>query len=205
MGERVSDDYIRTYLGLMGSGKTTQALRDVENRQRVIVYSPGSTNPLMLSYPYIYDTAEYLRDFKRYRELYPRLRVEKKAFPSEFFKILSSSEIRGYTLVLDDVAALKTCGQERSDFEAFIRTVRFNQNQVILTTHRARKDLPPLVHVIGTSFFYVGPGTRSKREIETLYELANYPISLEDFTKGLETNPARNGTRSAGVFKIRGF
>lgn len=201
MGQGLTGDYIRTYLGLMGSGKTTQALRELESKERVIVYSPGSSNPLMHTYPYIYDTLQYLRDFQKYLSMYPKLRIEKRAFPSEFFKTLA--RVRGYAILLDDVAALKTSGQERADFEAFVRTVRFNGNQVIITTHRANSDLPPLVRTIGTSFFYVGPGTRSKRELDTLYELTNYPVTLEEFSNGLIRNPARSGNRPAGLFPIR--
>lgn len=195
-------DYIRTYLGLMGSGKTTQAFRDIERSPRVIVYSPGTTNPLMLTLPYVHDTSNYLKDFSRWIKLHPRIRFEKKAFPSMMFRVLS--QVKGYSILLDDVAALKTNGQERADFEAFIRTIRFNGNHLVMTTHRARKDLPPLVNVLGTSFYYVGPGPRYRKEIEALYELVNYPISEEEFIRGLEANPARNGTKSAGIFKIRG-
>lgn len=202
MGKGVSGDYIRTYLGLMGSGKTTQALRDVQGAARVIIYSPGSSNPLMGQYPFIYDTPDYLKNFTRYLGIYPRVRVEKRAFPSTFFREMS--RVRGYAIVLDDLAALKTSGHEKNDFDAFIRTVRFNDNRVILTTHRARGDISPLVRNIGTSFYYVGPGVRSPWELKTLYELTNYPISYEEFCSKLQNNPPRNGTKSAGVFKIRG-
>lgn len=194
-------DYIRIYLGLMGSGKTTQALRDVENLPRVLIFSPASTNPLMAKYPYIYDTPEYLQSFGKFLEMYPRLRIEKRAAPSPLFKILSN--LRGYTIVFDDIAALKTTAEERSDFEAFVRTIRYNGNQVIITTHRARKDLPPLVQTLATSLYYVGPGSHSRREIETLYELVNYPISSEEFASRLKANLPRNGGQAAGIFGIR--
>lgn len=170
----------------MGSGKTTQALKDVEGRQRVVIYSPGCSNKAMNRYPFIYDTADYLRGFERYLSVYPQIRVEKRAAPTEFFKVLS--RLRGYTIVLDDLAALTTSGPERNDFQAFIRTVRFNNNPVIITTHRARADIPPLVRAIGTSFYYVGPGTKNPDELKTLYELVNFPLDYAEFCKGIEGN-----------------
>lgn len=201
-------DYIRTYLGLMGSGKTTQAMRDVEASKRLIVYSPGSTNPALhpSKIPYVYDSPEYMKNLGKHLERTPRLRVEKKVAQSDFFRV--ASQFKSYSFLLDDIAALKTTPQERSDFEAFIRTVRYNGNQVIITTHRARKDLPPLVLTIGTSFYYVGAGTRFKREIDTLYELTNYPITYQDFAQGLMNNAPmqiQNGriVKPAGIFTIR--
>lgn len=192
----MAGDFLRVYLGLAGSGKTTRALMDFKNRSSVVVYSPGASNPLINGLPWIFDSPGYLKDWRRYLEKFPQLRIEKKAYPSTMFRHLAS--LRGYSILLDDVAALKTEREERADFEAFLRTVRFNGNQVIITTHRARKDISPLVHTLATSVYYVGPGVRSKREIETLYELSNYPISLENFTGGLATN------KPFQLFKIRG-
>ena len=202
MGEKLAPgDYIRTYLGLLGSGKTTEALKDIADRERVIILSPGTSNPMMRSYPYIYDTPAYLKDWSRWLATFPRLRVEKRAHPTPMFRLLSN--LRGYTFLLDDVAALKTDPQERSEFEAFLRTVRYNGNQLVMTTHRIRKDLPPLVHSIGTSFYWVGPGTRIKRDLEALLELTNVPISYDEFSQRLENNPARTASRPAGIFPIR--
>lgn len=182
----LSRDYIRTYLGLMGSGKTTRALQDVAQHPRVVVYSPGMSNRAMLTYPYILDTPEYLKDFGTWIARYPRLRIEKRSFPTPLFRYFA--QLKGTTFVLDDLGALTTSGQERNEFQAFVRTVRFNGNTIILTTHRARGDVPPLVRHIGTSFYWVGPGTRSSKEIETLFELANYPISLTEFRDRMERN-----------------
>lgn len=195
------NDYIRVYLGLMGSGKTTQALKDIERSPRALIYSPTTTNPGMRSYPYIYDTPDYLNSLPQYLKKFPRLRIEKRANPSSLFILLS--RLRGYAILFDDIAALKTTAQERSDFEAFIRTIRYNGNQVIITTHRARKDLPPLVLTLATSIYYVGPGTRNRREIETLFELVNVPISFDEFERGLIENPARTEKRAAGIFAVR--
>lgn len=185
----------------MGSGKTTQALKDLAGHERVIIFSPGSTNPLMHQFPYIWDTPIYLKDWHLWLLKEPRLRVEKRAAPTAMFRLLS--HVRGYSILLDDVAALKTLPEERADFEAFLRTVRFNGNQVVITTHRARKDLPPLLHTIGTSFYYVGPGPISKREVESLRDLVNYPVSDDAFAEGLKNNPPRNGGHPAGIFPIR--
>lgn len=185
----------------MGSGKTTRALQDVASHPRLIVYSPGTSNPLLTALPYIYDTQEYLKDAGTYLQKHPRIRIEKKANPSQTFKLLAT--LRGFSIVLDDVAALKTHPQERSDFDGFIRTVRYNGNRVIITTHRANKDLSPLVRTVGTSFYYVGPGTRSQRELLTLYDLTNFPISFPDFCRGITQNPARHAQTPAGIFPIR--
>lgn len=170
---------------MMGSGKTTLALRDVANAPRVIVYTPGHSNRGLLDYPYIYDEPHYLKDWATWIERYPRLRIEKRVSPSTVFRLLAG--VRGRYILLDDVTALKTTPEERNDFEAFVRTVRFNGNRLILTTHRVRKDIPRLVHVIGTSFYWVGPGVRSRPELDAMYDLVNYPIDYWDFCKGIET------------------
>ncbi len=169
---------------MLGSGKTTLALKDLEREPRVLIYSPGVSNDGLKAYPYIYDTPDYLQHWPKWLEQNPRLRIEKRVSPSTLFHLLTY--VRQRVILLDDVTALKTTPQERSDFEAFLRTVRFNGNRLILTTHRAIKDVPPLVQIIGTSFYWVGPGTRHRREIDVLYSLVNYPISYADFCAGVE-------------------
>lgn len=182
----VGADFIRTYLGLMGSGKTTHALAALQNAERYIIYGPSCSHESLYEIPYIYDTDVYLKDFGAWVARCPRLRIEKRAFPSNIYQHLST--VRGTRLLLDDVPALRTNGKERSEFDAFVRTVRYNGNQLILTAHRARSDISPLVRHVGTSFYWVGPGTRSRREIDSMYELTNYPISFAEFSDRLEKN-----------------
>ena len=182
----VSRDYIRTYLGLMGSGKTTRALHDVWNSQRLLILSPTCPHVALHEIPSIYDTENYLKDFSAWIQRYPRLRIEKRAFPSEIFQHLST--LRGYVIMLDDLPALKTNGSERAEFDSFIRTVRYNGNRVVLTAHRAKGDISPLVRHIGTSFYWVGAGTRSRRELDSLYELTNFPISFNEFCDVMARN-----------------
>lgn len=181
-------DFIRVYLGLMGSGKTTQAFADVQDRARLIIYSPGTSNEKLKTVPHIYDTPEYLAALQKYLDAHPRLRIEKRASPSTLFEQMAL--MRGYTFLLDDFAALVGSPEEKAGFQGFIRTVRYNGNQVVITTHRANSDLPPLVRVVATSIFYVGPSHRGTRELQTLYELVNYPISEKDFYAGLMENKA---------------
>ncbi len=168
----------------MGSGKTTLALQAVENAPRLIIYTPGSSNKKLNEIPYIYDTPEYMRSWQEWLRRYPRLRIEKRESPTTIFRLLSN--VRGCSILLDEVVALKTEPQERTDFEAFCRTIRYNGNQLVITTHRVQKDLPRLLHVIGTSFYWVGPGIRHEQELKTMYGLTNYPITYDDFVDGIE-------------------
>lgn len=171
----------------MGSGKTTQAFKDVETKERLLIYSPGTSNEKLKTVPHIYDAPEYLQTLPTYLNAHPRLRVEKRVSSSALFEQMAL--LRGYAILLDDFAALVGTGEEKASFQAFIRTVRYNGNQVIITTHRANSDLPPLVRVVATSIFYVGPSHRGARELQTLYELVNYPIEEKDFYAGLTENP----------------
>lgn len=179
-------DYIRTYLGLLGSGKTTCALRDVQACRQLIFYSAVVTHRDIFNLPLIYDTPNYLAHLEGYLKHYGKIRIEKRALPSEAFQAFV--KIRNCAFVVDDVTAVKTDPKERTDFDAWIRSVRYNGNRVILTTHRARRDLSPLIHNLGNSFYYVGPSIQSRKELETMYDLTNYPISFEEFSHKLINN-----------------
>lgn len=203
----MENDFIRVYLGLMGSGKTTQALIDVQQCKRLLIYSPGLSHPLLKDVPRIFDGPEYTKDLSKFLDRHGRIRVEKQVTPSDFFDRCRA--IYSTAILLDDLAALKTDPNERIAFEAFIRTVRHNGNRLVITTHRANRDLPRLVHTLATSIYYVGPGVPSGKEVDALYDLTNYPITRDNFGIGIGENPpiqVENGKvkKPAGIFRIRG-
>ncbi len=177
-------DFLRIYLGLMGSGKTTWAIRDMGPGPRVIVYSTGSPEALR-NIPYIYDSPEYLKTLPQYLRRYETqsFRIEKRASPSTMFEQLAT--LRGYRVMLDDLPALLSTPEDKASFQGFVRTIRYNGNQVVITAHRAMGDLPPLLRTVATSIYYVGPSHRGKIELRTLYEMVNYPIEEREFYNGL--------------------
>lgn len=180
-------DFIRVYIGLMGSGKTTYAVNDIKGCERSLVYASGAPSILRENYPrYIYDTPDFTVSLKRYLADYPHLRIEKRGEQSIFEELKT---LHGYRILLDDFPALTTTGEDYRTAQAFFRTVRYNGNQVVVTAHRANGDLPPLLRQVATSIYYVGPSHRGERELRTLYELVNYPITDRDFFQSIISTP----------------
>jgi hypothetical protein len=144
-------------IGLGGSGKTTLAGHSTEKESRVIV-APDITNPWMAKIPRVGDSDETLNKLDVYMKRAGKdlLIILENDNPRVFDALAKYA--RGKTVILDDIATfLEGNYQMQAAFKKFLRKIRWAHIRLVITTHRAVGDIPPVGRLLMKEIYWVGP------------------------------------------------
>lgn len=182
---------------MRGSGKTAFALDQYETRSPVI-FCPGSTNPDIDRYQYVYNDDKGIRWAleKRNRVVFT---VHKN------LGLFNYLEGDGLTLMFDDIRMILTHKDLRTGFEEWVRGFRWRHQKICVTTHRPIKDMAPLAYDLATGIYWVGP-LRDKDEADNLYQHRDQDLDREEYyarLKSLVPYDYRTRNVTTSVFQIK--
>lgn len=199
--ERSPKESLSLYLGLGKSRKTTLALEDAG--EEFVTVASEVTHPYIETLPYLEDSTKMFMAKARKAD------KEEKSFlilmlednPEVFEFLIETNK----TILLDDAAFLNAEPELKHPLKKFIRHIRHRKKRVLVTTHRAVDDLPPIAYFYATRIHQIGP-LFDKGESQILFKRRTVNIDFEEFyqkLKGMEIYDNTRKNYAESVFTIK--
>jgi len=177
------------YAGRRGTGKTTVALRRMDEYKQGIICVPGLTNPSLLKYPHITDGSMEFNDLQTQLEIYPKIRVDLVDDNPTLFSTLSKlhgTQEKNLPIMIDDLPIIISNPELKKDFVTnLLVKLRWQNLEVICTFHRLNdQDCPRKALVTADEIYWVG-SLKDKRESASLHEISGSDLTQDQFDEKL--------------------
>lgn len=204
--ERSPKESLSLYLGLGKSRKTTLALEDGTGEHiphdgswrpgpktgDLVVVTSEITHDALIPFPYIEDTASSF--------LQKALRADKERRQLLILMIQDNPEVFDFliqtnkTILLDDAAFLNAEPDLKKPLKKFIRHIRHRKKRVLITTHRAVDDLPPIAYFYATRIHQIG-GLQDEGEARLLFKRRTLNVDFAEFYQKLKNQEVYDNTQ----------